>query len=216
MKKLYVVRHGETVAKTNKNAEGVLDPLVSGWLDTPLTEKGIGEMFAVGKKYKDIRFDAVFCSPLIRSRQSAKAFLEGAGQSDLYLQIVELPELLEINYGRHEGMSASEVDKEKKAFFGTDEGKAVDGLGYSFPGTHPEYGEQESFRVGADRYAQALKNLASSNDGQNILVISHSGVMRALQLCGKIQSAGAEIGKDLKFGEVILLESDGEKLDLVQ
>jgi broad specificity phosphatase PhoE len=208
----YIVRHGETEAKANPTENG--GPLVSGRLNTPLTEKGISEMKKVGEGYKNIKFDKVFISPLTRSEQSALAFLEGAEQ--MHIELVEDGAIIEINYGPHEGMPASEVDKIKKAFFGSEEGKQVDGLGYSFPGEHPEYGKQESFREGAERFSSALKRLAKENPGQNVLVISHSGIMRALQLTGKITNNGAEIGKDLKFGEVIKVTSNGENLELAQ
>lgn len=211
---LYVVRHGETEAKANSQENG--GPLVSGRLNTPLTENGKKGMFEVGENNKAVAFDVAYVSPLLRSHQSAEEFLKGAGQEGLINTIIEDADLLEINYGPHEGMPASEVDKQKKAFFGTDEGKAVDGLGYKFPGSHPEFGEQESFREGAERYSKALEKIAKENPGKNVLVISHSGVMRALQLCGKIESAGAAIGKDLKFGEVIKIKSDGQSLELDQ
>lgn len=207
----YVVRHGETEAKTNPEEKG--GPLVSGRLNTPLTAKGINEMFGVGEKYKNTKFDIVYISPLTRSEQSALAFLKGAEQ--MHIELIEDGAIIEINYGPHEGKPASQVDLEKKAFFGSDEGKKVDGLGYKFPGLHPEFGEQESFREGAERFSNALKRLAKENLGKNVLVISHSGIMRALQLTGKITSAGAEIGKDLKFGEVIKIKSDGESLELI-
>lgn len=208
----FIVRHGETEAKNNPLERG--GSLVSGHLETPITKKGKEDMEKVGAQYKDIKFDVCYISPLARSRESAAAFLKGAEQEWLLEDLKVREDLIEINYGPHEGMPVSVVSKIKKDFFESPEGKKVDGLGYIFPGMHPIYGEQESFRAGASRYSLALKKIAQENPGKNILVISHSGVMRALQLCGEISSRGVAIRQDLKFGEVIELVSDGFTLDL--
>jgi broad specificity phosphatase PhoE len=210
VKKNYIVRHGETEAKIGN--------LVSGHMETHLTENGKREMFEVGEKYKNVKFDVAYISPLMRSRESAEAFLKGAEQEHLIDKLIVEGDLIEINYGPHEGMDAEQVRALKNKFFDSEEGKKVDGLGYAFPGTHPKYGEQESFRQGADRYEKVLKKIGREigldENSKNVLIISHSGVMRAMQLCEKLKSAGAEIGKDLQFGEVLVVESDGENIKL--
>ena len=61
--KLILQRHGES-AWNKKN-------LFTGWVDIPLSEKGMEEAIAGGKKFQDIPIDVVFVSTLIRSKQTA-------------------------------------------------------------------------------------------------------------------------------------------------
>ncbi|MFA6119554.1 MAG: 2,3-bisphosphoglycerate-dependent phosphoglycerate mutase [Parachlamydiales bacterium] len=60
MSKLILMRHGESVWN-KKN-------LFTGWVDVPLSEKGIQEAIEGGKKIKDIPIDVIFMSSLIRAQ----------------------------------------------------------------------------------------------------------------------------------------------------
>lgn len=53
------MRHGQSVWN-KKN-------LFTGWVDVPLTEKGIQEAIDGGKKIKDLPIDVIFTSTLVRS-----------------------------------------------------------------------------------------------------------------------------------------------------
>ena len=63
MMKLYIMRHGETT--TN------IKHLICGKSESDLTINGILQARNVGERLKDIRFDAVFVSPLSRARITA-------------------------------------------------------------------------------------------------------------------------------------------------
>ena len=65
--KLFCVRHGQS--EWNKLN------LFTGWVDVSLSEKGIEEAFSVGDKLKDVSFDIVFTSNLIRAEMSAMLIL---------------------------------------------------------------------------------------------------------------------------------------------
>jgi 2,3-bisphosphoglycerate-dependent phosphoglycerate mutase len=61
--KLILMRHGESIwNKLN---------LFTGWVDIPLSEKGVQEAIEGGKKIKDIPIDVVFVSSLMRSQETA-------------------------------------------------------------------------------------------------------------------------------------------------
>ncbi len=60
MTKLILMRHGESVWN-KKN-------LFTGWVDVPLSDKGIQEAIEGGKKIKDIPIDIIFMSTLIRAQ----------------------------------------------------------------------------------------------------------------------------------------------------
>ena len=65
---IYIIRHGQTHANVERR--------VQGWLDVPLNENGFDLALKTGRAIKDIKFDAVFSSPLIRAYQTAECILK--------------------------------------------------------------------------------------------------------------------------------------------
>jgi len=63
MSELVLVRHGESLWNRLN--------LFTGWVDVPLSERGIEEALRAGELLKDYRFDVVFTSELIRAIQTA-------------------------------------------------------------------------------------------------------------------------------------------------
>lgn len=92
---IYFTRHGKTMLNT-------LDK-VQGWADSPLTTEGVqvAEYLGKGLKAENITFDAAYSSDLGRARETARTVLQTKGQPDL--QIIEVPQLRETNFGSYEG-----------------------------------------------------------------------------------------------------------------
>lgn len=191
----YLMRHGETEAKKAG--------LVCGVTDSPLTPEGRDQVVVIGAKHQEVPLDRVVESGLIRSTQSREAFVEGYGRE---LPVDVVPQLREINYGEYDGRPAEDYAAAKKEFFGAN--PEVDGLAVGV-------GEgAESYREAADRFYAGLLSLAQQYPGMKILVPNHSGNIRSLFFTGKIiTEAGApDFGKDLSFGEMVTLRSDGERI----
>lgn len=93
MKRLYYLRHGQSVL----NVQG----LYAGTLDTPLTKVGKEQALAAGQGAKELDIDLILCSPRSRARQTAELFAEGAGLPASMIQINEL--LTERDFGVLEG-----------------------------------------------------------------------------------------------------------------
>jgi 2,3-bisphosphoglycerate-dependent phosphoglycerate mutase len=74
---LVLVRHGQS--------EWNLKNLFTGWRDVDLTEQGIAEARAAGRKLKAqrLRFDVAFTSALIRAQRSLDLMLEEMGQTGI-------------------------------------------------------------------------------------------------------------------------------------
>jgi probable phosphoglycerate mutase len=94
VKKIYLIRHGET--------EWTLSRQHTGATDIPLTENGIEQAHLLAERLKGREFKAVFASPLLRSRQTC----EIAGFSD---EAVFDPRLVEWNYGAYEGLTTKQI-----------------------------------------------------------------------------------------------------------
>ena len=93
---LIVVRHGRTEA----NATGRL----LGRLDLPLDELGRRQATALAEAVGPV--DRVVSSPLLRTRQTAEAFVDSSGD-------IELDDrFLELDYGTYDGMPLRDVPPE--------------------------------------------------------------------------------------------------------
>jgi len=88
--RIYLIRHGETPWNKEKRLQGRTD--------IPLNEYGLelGKITAEG--LKDVKFDAVFSSPLIRAVQTAQCIVGNEN-----IEIVTDDRLTEMNFGESEG-----------------------------------------------------------------------------------------------------------------
>jgi broad specificity phosphatase PhoE len=98
---IYLARHGEN----EDNAHGILN----GHRDKPLTQLGLqqAQKLADNIYAKNIAFDAVYTSPLIRAKQTAKAITAALHMSDALV----LPELIERDFGIMTGKKASQIEE---------------------------------------------------------------------------------------------------------
>jgi len=100
---LVLVRHGQS-AWNLKN-------LFTGWRDVDLTEKGIAEARAAGRKLKalGIKFDIAFTSDLKRAQNTLTLILEEMGQTGL--QVIRNLALNERDYGDLSGLNKDDARK---------------------------------------------------------------------------------------------------------
>src|SRR6516164_1083200 len=98
---LVLVRHGES--------EWNLKNLFTGWMDVDLTEKGVVEARAAGRRLKaqGISFDVAFTSALIRAQRSLDLILEEMGQSKI--AIFRDQALNERDYGNLSGLNKDDA-----------------------------------------------------------------------------------------------------------
>ncbi len=106
MTRVIIVRHGESTYNIVRRIQGHLDESV-------LTEKGCSDARKVGKALSNISFDAIYCSPLKRAKQTAE-IIHGEIKANLdnIPALQENSKVKEINLPLWEGMLATEV-KEK-------------------------------------------------------------------------------------------------------
>lgn len=95
---LWLIHHGETEwSRAGKH---------TGRTDLPLTEVGVAQAASLRSTLLGNTFERVLCSPLLRARQTC----EHAGLPDR----AELrDELMEWDYGDHEGLTSAEIHSER-------------------------------------------------------------------------------------------------------
>ena len=155
--RLWLVRHGETEA----NVAG----LYSGHAPTPLTERGIAQAQTLGTLLRNVPVDNVLCSELERARHTTQLIL-----GDREVPVRNMPELNEMFFGdwemRHHRDLARE-DAENYAVWCNDWQNAT-----------PTNGE--GFQAFSQRVERFIAQLADYKTSQNLLVVSHQGVLSVL------------------------------------
>lgn len=154
MTRFCLIRHGET----QWNADG----RVQGQLDIPLSEVGVGQARAVARALGGEKFDALYCSDLVRVRQTAQPLAEKLG-----LEVRLDPRLRERHYGVFQGMTYADA-KEKIP------------EGYRrFREKDPDYDFEsgESLSQFSERALACLSSLARENEGKSIVIFTHGGIV---------------------------------------
>lgn len=100
MKKIYIVRHGETlINKYNK---------MQGWCDTPLTEKGVAQAKQAGKALGQVQFDLALSSDMKRAIDTCDYIID-ENVNKANLQHLTSPFFREQRYGYFEGMDSEQA-----------------------------------------------------------------------------------------------------------
>ena len=192
----YIVRHGET----DWNAKGLLQ----GHLGEDLNKNGQNQAKKVATELKNVHFDAIFSSDLIRAKHTAKII---ALERKLAVEATEL--LRERTFGPFEGKpysALSEFDKTLEQL--TNEEKRV----YK---AHPDMENDEEV-IG--RIFTFLREVAIRFGGKNILIVTHGGVMRTLLIHTGFETYESLAHEKSKITNAasIVLRSDGVEFEVVK
>lgn len=162
MSKLVLIRHGES--------QWNLENRFTGWVDVPLSPKGIEEAKAAGNKLAGFTFDRAFTSVLARANETLRIILEGIGQTTIPIEKDKA--LNERMYGELQGLNKAETAKK----YGAEQVK-IWRRSYD---VQPPGGE--SLKDTAERvlpyYDSRIK--PSVLKGETILIAAHGNSLRAL------------------------------------
>lgn len=153
--RLCLVRHGET----EWNAERRLQ----GHLDIPLNARGLAQAASTARGLSSIRFNAAYCSDLSRARQTADAILR-----DRDARTTLRADLRERHYGIFQGKTYEEIASTLPDDYRRFKRREAD---YAFPGGG------ESLAAFARRVEAALVAIAQRHAGEDVLVVTHGGVL---------------------------------------
>ena len=101
MARLVLLRHGES--------QWNLENRFTGWVDVPLSAKGVEEARQAGEKLRGFTFNRAFSSVLTRANETLRIVLEALGQTNIPIEKDKA--LNERMYGDLQGLNKAETAK---------------------------------------------------------------------------------------------------------
>ena len=151
---IYLVRHCESRANTDK--------LIAGVSDVEITEKGRKQLDYLAERFKDLPLDVVATSPLTRARLTAEAVNRYHG-----VPVEDWPAFIEMDCGDYELTRLADMPEADRDCWlhKPSEFQAKNG---------------ESMRGVYDRAAAGFRELLETYRGKKIAVTTHGGLLRCL------------------------------------
>lgn len=193
MKRLTLVRHGETTGQSSIRYYGITD--------VPLSEAGRTQMRNVRDALVTSRFDAVFTSRLCRSIEAASLI---AGQLVAARPIAAFDE---VNFGRWEGWTREEIEERDPQNFTAWQ---RDGIRF----TYPDGDSRPGFH---DRVAGGLATLLRDESSTEWLLVVHKGVIAVIltELLRLTPDERAQLPIDLGSIHVLQQTPTGWRADVI-
>ena len=141
--KIYVIRHGTTVW----NEKGI----IQGQSQNRLSNKGKVEVKAVATKTKNTNFDVIFCSPLMRTVQTANIF-----NAFHKVKVIKDHRLIEMNQKQYTGKKREDLTAQEKILRKQ----------YNLSTNEIAYGNAKIF----------LDDLLAKNSYQSVLIVTHNQI----------------------------------------
>lgn len=154
MLKVYVVRHGQS--ETN------LSGVYCGWGQVSLTEKGFADAAKAGELLKDIAFEKVYASDLLRAIQTCQTALPG-------VDFEQTPLLREVSVGSLFGMSRAEA-LEQYGEMHRQRISARDFTAYDGEDTQMQF----------QRISEFMASLEKADLDGNVAVFCHEGTVKCM------------------------------------
>jgi uncharacterized phosphatase len=129
---------------------------IQGSTDIPLNPTGRAQAETTGVLLARRHWDGIFASPLSRAFETASIIAASVGLGEPGA----LEAIVERNYGEAEGLNWEEIEQR-------------------FPGDTTVPGRETHDEV-ANRVIPALMELALAHRGQNLIVVTHGGVIRSV------------------------------------
>jgi len=150
----YLIRHGRTAWNNSDRLQG--------WADEPLDDVGQAQTAALAARLHDVRFDALYSSPLRRARQTAEALAVSRG-----LPVTLDDRLRERNVGDWTGLTLDQARAQAPDRFMADWRQA------GAPG-----GEAQAALTA--RVAAVFDDIVAAYPAATVAVVSHGGALSAV------------------------------------
>jgi broad specificity phosphatase PhoE len=134
-----------------------------GHADRPLTEKGRAQAVALAERLAHIDLAAVYSSDLRRARETAGAVAARQG-----LRVETTPDLREVDVGSWSGLTREEAQERFPEAY---QRWLNGGTGWD---------DGENYAAMSRRVLAAVRRIAAAREGEQVLVVSHGGPLRAI------------------------------------
>jgi 2,3-bisphosphoglycerate-dependent phosphoglycerate mutase len=190
MARLVLLRHGES--------QWNLENRFTGWVDVPLSPKGIEEAKSAGEKLREVKFHRAFSSVLMRANETLRIVLEVIGQ--LGIPIEKDKALNERMYGELQGLNKAETAQKY--------GDAQVKIWRRSYDVRPPGGE--SLKDTAERTLPYYEKMIKPHllKGETIIIAAHGNSLRALVMELDQLSKEAVLELNIPTGVPLLYEFD--------
>jgi broad specificity phosphatase PhoE len=155
MTTFYLIRHGETEANAGR--------VIQGQSNSLLTEKGRQQAADLAQELKSVQFAAAYSSDLSRAKDTADILIK-----DRDLKLVTDPGLRERNFGHYQGQPGHLLDDYFEQLY-----KKTDDEVFNW-----QFEDLESDAAVYQRFMAVMTEAAKDHPDQNVLVVTHGGLMR--------------------------------------
>lgn len=189
--RLHLIRHGEVNEEYHQ--------VFGGSIDMELSPLGHRQSFQLAEFLKKRSFDRIYCSPMIRVRQTAEPLLKG-----LTKKAEVIDDLCEVDFGVWTGYKWYEIEDK----FGK---SAIDWLVHL---QNEDIPEAEPINLYKMRIENSLDKILKDGDGGDILVFCHGGVIRML-LSLLLKEPFATMDRfEVDYASLTVLEVIGNRVEL--
>ena len=190
MARLVLLRHGES--------QWNLENRFTGWVDVPLSPKGIEEAKSAGEKLREVKFNRAFTSVLMRANETLRIVLEAIGQTGIPIEKDKA--LNERMYGELQGLNKAETAQKY--------GDAQVKIWRRSYDVRPPGGE--SLKDTAERALPYYEKMIKPHllKGETIIIAAHGNSLRALVMELDQLSKEAVLELNIPTGVPLLYEFD--------
>ena len=154
---IYLTRHGLTEWNVNRRMQG--------WGNGELTEKGVNDAKALGKRLANVPIDKVYSSSSKRAYETAQYII-----GDREISLIQMDDLREMNFGDWDGRIREEVEAEYPEDFK---------IFWETPHLY-DRNSGETFEHVRKRAIRALEHIIEENKEGTVLIVTHSIFLRVL------------------------------------
>ncbi len=165
----------------------------NGHIDIGLSKKGYKDAKKLKQHFKASDFDSIFCSDLVRAKETLKQFID----SD---DIIYTHKLREKSWGKHEGLDFDTIIAQKEVEY-IDFAQWIDALD----------GEVED--IFTSRVNEFFFEYLPSLNKENILVVTHSGVIKSFIAILKNLNLEEAFNISIAYSSFVVYNSKIKKLD---
>jgi phosphoserine phosphatase len=187
----YIVRHGET-------EWNVIDK-IQGQLDSFLTQKGLEQARETSEKLKNIHFDTIFSSDLLRCKRTAE--IMGLERN---LEIQTEKALRERTFGKYDGITGKEFAEKTKHLLEEYKKLSVEER-WKFKFSKGYESDDEL----VTRFITFLREIAIAYPGKTILIVTHGGNLRTFLTRLGYAKHGVLTPGTFRNAGYVKVESDG-------